>query len=444
MIRLLCVTALLALSVAPAPAGATGKGFVDPIGASAHGAVWSPEGATLTIDAAFIDKAIDAYTVRALQAATPQQRQRHESLLRYLADLADRGNQARGMPPVERQVALYERTLLLQKLLRELRLPESDRLAARAGQLERWLRAGMATASGQRYDPPAHLQATYAQLGLAAAAAPPAAPPAPPAEVIQARETYAKQCIKKGVPVPPSWGDAAWKSQGALVSPFIITGKTAEVFSYTSMKPAGICLGLPRYTAGAAVATTFGIICMGKSTGTPAVVSACFWDNQLNEAEIDIPRVPAKPVPLTVGWEAGSRMGDVGGKCSSCHAGENPFVVHPEENAFIALGNAIKPDAYYKPHIRGDWPQNDGANTLLGGAVPGGESRCTSCHSEGSRRRLPEIVEGLAKPPGSNYCEQVLKIAINRRTMPDVGVGADAAYATHSKILLDACEKAAK
>ena len=434
MIPQLCITALLACSVASALAGSVTKAPADPIGSTAHGAVWSPAGAAVEVDAAFIDQAIEAYTARALQAVTPLQRQRHEASLQYLADLA------RGMPAAERQVALYERTLLLQRLVREVRLPESDRLSARAALIERWLRSGRANASGQRYEPPAHLKASYAQIGLAAAPA----PPAPPAEVIQARETYAKQCMRKGVPVPPSWGDPAWRSQGVLASPFIITGKKAEVYSYASMRPAGICLALPRYTAGAAVATTFGIICMGKSIGTPAVASACFWDNQYNEAEIEIPLAPAKPVPLTIGWEAGSRMGDIGGKCSSCHAGENAFIVHPEEAAFIALGDALKPDAYYKPHIRGDWPQNDNANTLLGGAVPAGESKCNSCHNGGSKRRLPEIIEGLAKPPGSNYCEQVLKIAMDRRTMPDVGVGADPAYAAQRAILLDACARAAR
>jgi hypothetical protein len=93
--------------------------------------------------------------------------------------------------------------------------------------------------------------------------------------------------------------------------------------------------------------------------------------------------------------------------------------------------------------VAASWPQNPGPNTTLAGvALPGGQQSCLDCHGTGTQ--LPEIVKAIATPPGENYCDAVLTIAIDK-TMPEGGtVFPDPDYKTHADFLKKECADAKK
>lgn len=104
-----------------------------------------------------------------------------------------------------------------------------------------------------------------------------------------------------------------------------------------------------------------------------------------------------------------------GGVCTACHAGENPFIIHPEANlgGGISMGElADKLPTFagdrYQPLVPGTWPQNRASEADEN--VP---SKCRGCHTKGGiGGRFPELSAPLA-----GYCDTILREAINR-TMP--------------------------
>lgn len=452
LLKALALASILAALATPAVA-ARPMPLEDPIRFTGHGAAYGPDGRQVEVTAAFIAHAQALYTAQALLAATPVQRARFDYKRSYLTDLS-RG----AVTGVDRQSALYANSLLLDWLIDEVKPPEAARLKLRNRMLQSWLSQGLGHLDGQVFVMPAHLRAQVTQAGLAA----PAAVAGPTAKVMQDRETYAKQCIKSGVPVPPTWGKngpGLWNSRTALSAPFISNALTAELFEYQSAKPEGVCLALPRYAPGAATPIRLlGIICMG--TGVPAgpgkfVSNACFWDNQLDKKTVPVAR--GVEVPLTVGFAAGDELdGGTGGVCTACHAGENAFIVHPDDAPFIGI-KKLEPKAWYTPLVPAGWPKNPGPNTKLKGvdiSVAPGNSDCLDCHNEASKRRLPEIVKQLAlgTPPAGkpatpdtdaeNYCDAVLIPAINA-TMPQGSAGPfpDPDYKKHNDFLIAECAR---
>lgn len=226
-------------------------------------------------------------------------------------------------------------------------------------------------------------------------------------------QKYIEECRKNGVPIPPTWGTSGWVHQGTLSSELFIPG-LAEVYTYQPDSPAGLCIALPRMSGDDI--GLLGIICMGKVSG-----AVCFWDHGSADADDDI--------PLT-DFDGGADLagGDV---CSDCHAGENPFAVHP--GTALDLGAALVPDVFQNPIIPSGWPA-PGANTLLP-LVPlgGGDQSCLSCHSGADHRRFPQVTPDL-----SGYCNVVLKNAINR-TMP-IGSPGNPAYQKHMDALMYFCD----
>lgn len=433
-------TAAVAAPSAPPAAPAA-----DPIAGSAHGAAWGPDGRPLQPGGELIEAALTVYLDQALRGAGPAQRARYEVRRRYLDDLA-----RAPATPAERQSALLGRSLLLDALIDELKPADAARLKARSGLLKSWLLDGRGLAPGAAaYAPAAHELARFAEIGLGLPKPAAAAAAAPPAAVLQAREAYAKKCRKAGVPIPPTWGKAGvgWKSRGVLADPFISTTLDAELYEYQSASPAGLCLALPRYprTPGSA-ATLLGIICMGTGIDTgggKVVASACFWDNQLDKKGVPIARTGE--FPLNTSFAAGDELdGGSGGTCTACHAGENAYIVHPDDAAFKGLAN-LKPNAWYTPIVADGWPKNPGPNTTLAGVALGaGDESCLDCHSAARKQRLPEITKGLATPAGENYCDAVLRTAIQVTMPPGGGALPDPAYKKHNDALLKACTDAAK
>lgn len=242
-------------------------------------------------------------------------------------------------------------------------------------------------------------------------------------------DRYIEECRNAGVPIPPPMFSSAWTNRGAVDNEFLSPDMRAELMHFTSTSPPGVCLALPRYanTGGGTFsdeATVLGLICLGTQTN-----KACFWDNPRGTffkkgTEVDIRSFVggADLVP------------NAQGVCTDCHAGENPYVVHPEKPPFAGLALSAQPAGWYDPLVVPSWPQNPGPTNLLD-AVPS-PGRCDSCHRVGSAGRFPDASTQL---PG--WCRVVLDNAVGpppTGTMPPSGF-AKGQFAAHIDALKAAC-----
>jgi hypothetical protein len=261
-------------------------------------------------------------------------------------------------------------------------------------------------------------------------------------------QAYIDECRDAGVPIPPSInvmdpsGVTGWKSQGFIpeADQFIV-GSPAELRSWKSASPEGMCYALPRYSDATKTVVNFdGVICLGKQSS-----HVCFWDNQKSanpatgvsttfsygSGEVIPIGVPTTPGGKYQGGGKEIEFNNVAGVCTDCHAGENPFIVHPETN----LGTAATPILWkklsvapeklptksvnrYIPHVAPSWPQNTLSQVVA--TLPGS---CQGCHVKASAGRLPHLSNLLV-----GYCNQVLANA-SSRTMPQGAPGSDFANA---------------
>jgi hypothetical protein len=242
-------------------------------------------------------------------------------------------------------------------------------------------------------------------------------------------EKYIQECRDAGVPIPPPVFSAAWINRGAIPNPFLSSSARAELMHYTSSSPPGVCLALPRYesTGGGTFsneAFLFGLICLGTQSN-----KACFWDNPRGKrftkgVEVDINQF--------VGGE--DLVANNQGICSDCHAGENPYVVHPDKAPFAGLTPSILPSGWYDPLVDPSWPQNPGPTNLLDAVSSPG--RCDTCHRVGVAGRFPEASTQL---PG--WCGVVFANAVGpvpTGTMPPMGF-TKSQFTAHINALKAAC-----
>lgn len=246
-------------------------------------------------------------------------------------------------------------------------------------------------------------------------------------------QAYINECMAAGVPIPPTInmmdpaGLAGWKSQGFIpqADQFIV-GTPAEVRTYQSTSPEGMCIALPRFTdATLSTASLDGVICMGKQSS-----KVCFWDNQWTVGgmvkSFPIPAGTQIPigVPSTPGgkYQAGGKEIEFGpgNVCTDCHAGENPYIIHPKTNLATSglpvLWESISQPPQnlptmavnrYDPIVGAAWPQNQ--LSQAGSTVP---SPCNSCHFKGNAGRFPHLSNKIPQ-----YCSMILAQAITK-TMP--------------------------
>ena len=237
---------------------------------------------------------------------------------------------------------------------------------------------------------------------------------------------YVSECNAAGVPTPPDWGTNKWKNKGPLTIDFVGSTPVAEVFVYESTLPPGMCIALPRSTGN--TISLLGIICLGKASG-----NACFWDNQQNNQGFEIQKGTVIPLSQFAGG-ADLASGD-GGTCTDCHAGENPFIIHP--NTALGLPNLsglpLRADKWYTPLVHPKWPQNAGLTNILDSVSSPGQ--CTACHTQtGGGGRFPRLSTEI---PG--YCRTILPSAIGQ-TMPPGSPGS-ADYGPHTAALTAACKE---
>ncbi|HVH36141.1 MAG TPA: hypothetical protein VM847_18740, partial [Tahibacter sp.] len=173
---------------------------------------------------------------------------------------------------------------------------------------------------------------------------------------------YTNECIAAGVPIPPSIGVmdpaglAGWKSQGFIPQALqFIVGTPAELRTYRSTSPLGMCYALPRYSNNAMTTVALdGVICLSEVTS-----KVCIWDNQMSgttfsfAAGATIPiGAPNLGVDALGRYQAGGNelLGGQGGICTDCHAGENPFITHPKANLGAYLWENLW-QALYLPEV---------------------------------------------------------------------------------------------
>ncbi len=244
-------------------------------------------------------------------------------------------------------------------------------------------------------------------------------------------EAYVAECREAGVPVPEAMFSDEWTFLDSFDKEFISGASTAELHLYESDSPAGICLALPRYPGGGDEANLLGIICLGTQSN-----KSCFFDNPRGET---FTRDEEVGIDKFVGGTDLATNGQ--GTCTDCHAGENPYVVHPEKSAFAGL--APLPGGWPDPLVDASWPQNPGPTNLLDAVSSAG--RCDSCHRVGSAGRFPELSNEL-----SGYCGTVLGTAVteavyggtapdaSKRTMPPFGAD-KSSYMAHIDAMKAAC-----
>jgi hypothetical protein len=238
---------------------------------------------------------------------------------------------------------------------------------------------------------------------------------------------YIRACAAAGVPVPPPVFSAGWTNRGALAKPFLSPNLTAEVMFFASTQPEGACIALPRYAAGSDKADLFGLICVGKQSR-----NACFWDNPRGKKF-------QKNVPVAIDEFVGGvdLVANAQGVCSDCHAGEDPYVIHPDDPPFVGITPLIMPSGWYRPLVDVSWPQNPGPTTALDAIAS--TNRCDSCHRVGSAGRFPDASSQL---PG--WCGTVFGTAVgggSTNTMPPAGSGPQSDYASHIQAIRSLCKR---
>jgi hypothetical protein len=191
---------------------------------------------------------------------------------------------------------------------------------------------------------------------------------------------YIAECKANGVPIPPSIGDPQWVDHGLLDMLWVAPAKKARVLTFSSVAPRGICIALPRFTGNVIKKASLGIICQGNDTS-----KACFWDLA---QDVTV----GQTVPLTLFFGGQGLNNQLGGTCTECHAGENAYIVHPDQPPFADLEGQLTPNGWVNPIVSASWPQNPGPGRdldLL--TLPAGQKSCLDCHNKLDGMRLPRL-----------------------------------------------------
>jgi hypothetical protein len=260
-------------------------------------------------------------------------------------------------------------------------------------------------------------------------------------------QKYIDECALAGVPIPPAVFSADWVRLGSFDGSEVIgMSSVPELWKWEPSAGAenpGVCLALPRYSTSSGGDIEFlGMICMGTRPARPPV---CFWDNPHPGSWTrggTVERPAERPLSQFVsGFDLEAQV-SIGGVCTDCHAGENPYVVHRDLPAFAGARNKFGGDLY-EPLVHPNWPQNAEATHVLD-RTPTSPRQCTTCHSRsGEGRRFPNISTEL-----SGYCNVVLKsVAFDdwtmagdqavRRTMPPQPASVWGVYTEYEQDLRD-------
>ncbi len=374
----------------------------EPIAYIGHGAAFDRKGREIALTPAFIESAQGYYIQKLRERVTPEQRKEFDRLRETLP----KGKRW------DRQTQLYASSALMDWLLSRTPIDPMGAIAGKNNLLKYAIRKR--AFANKKFVAPEELT----KLGAREE-------PAQRFSTMNSGAAYFAECANAGVPTPPDWGSSQWTDNGELTTEFISGGLRARVFYRHSTSPEGVCYALPRDDGSDIV--LLGVICMGKQSS-----NVCFWDNQENDTQFDIPL--GDSVPLADFSGGAELLGGQGGICTTCHSGENPYVIHPGSALDLSgIGVPTMPDNWYDPLVHPNWPQNAGPLTIFDGVPPGpGEQQCTACHVQGNAGRFPKISSVI-----NGWCTNVLERALTL-TMPP-GAPGDAAFANQFNQLRGLC-----
>jgi hypothetical protein len=385
----------------------------EPISFVAHGAMFDSTGDQITPSLAFVQAAQNWYRDTLLEKLSTEDQERFVKLESGLVT---------DLPP-QNQDRLIVNARLIDWLLDKSLPDHSYRLRGRVNALNATLRNVLQTS-------PRKLNARSEPYSLSDAVA----LKLRDSDLMQHRndvflitpdggETYRKLCSDHGVPLPPDFGPGSpWTSRGVIANSdlYIVRENKAEILTYESQNPKGMCIALPRFDEKDIVQAD-GVICLGHTDPLdPNRAKTCFWDNQ-------DPNAPAEKAAFTFpkgGFQSTSvfaggadlRSG-VGGVCSDCHSGENPYIIHGKEleDTSDQLASLMFAPTWYEPIVRnGDeepWPENPGP-------MLDAPKVCAKCHDQGDAGRLPRINKML-----NQYCLGVLRPSLGARALTFTKIG---------------------
>ena len=392
------------------------SGADQPIAVIGHGAMFDREGKQIEVTEEFIEQAQQFYLEDLYKKANNAQKVRFDAVRIKL--MGDR--------KWSRKAALYANAELLDWLVKEVKPKHGHVLQGKINLMRTKVRRHLSGSNkGKPYVPPKALRNLVKEIerkdkidrdvvGFSTMAS---------------GEDYIDECAASGVPIPPAWNSdesTGWTLIGTLsdAEEFISQGREARVYKYDSAAPEGTCIALPRVDSNGSAGTAglLGIICLGKMTS-----KVCFWDNQENDLGFDVNLGDTYALLEFAG--GAELLGGSGGICTTCHAGENPYVTHP--GTALDFGGIFGND-WHDPLVHPDWPQNAGPTNVLDAVPSTGD--CTSCHIQGAGNagRFPKISSAINQGFDS-YCAAVLNNAIGN-TMPG-----SASYQPHIDALQDLC-----
>ncbi|HEY8697023.1 MAG TPA: hypothetical protein VIM02_05355 [Rhizomicrobium sp.] len=402
---------------ADAPPTAAQRADVGPIAFTGHGGIFDASGRQIVPTPAFVRLAQDTYRKILMAQLDTKQRAAFTAVERSLLS---------GLK-LDTQSQLVADNYLVDWLALTVATPQSGSIRGFNGVLRLNMHAALPEKTFNLRESAKRFQLNDALRSRINAAL--KAWPKPPKVFFLSTSTdgpgYRAECAANGVPIPPDIGTpdtttdntVGWKSRGMIPRDelFIVRGIDAEVMTYHSTSPEGMCVALPRYDSADNIVQLDGIICMGKVSK-----KVCFWDNEklgtVNTFPLYSSGTTRTIVPFTSfggGSEIAKVNGGNGGQCSACHAGENPYIVHGAAlYSMSAAGLPTMPDDWHDPIVPVDtpaWPQNPGPMNSPGS--------CNGCHGIWNARqyagRLPHISNALFDGIlGGTYCNAVLKPAL--------------------------------
>lgn len=380
----------------------------DPIAFVAHGELFDADGKIIKPRAEFIRETMDFYIDRLLRTADDKTRAEYD---RYRDLLAERFG-TDDMTP---------RFLLLELLSNGADPRDQALLSVRNHVLRKhWYVQLMGL---ERYrkdiDPRTHLPPDAVKFGTDQGI------------ILKATDAsgreYIAECRRADVPIPPKWNGGDWDYAGDLATNFLGFGDPTQVWRADSESPEGLCVALPRFETDELI-SALGIICLGTESS-----NACFYDAEWVGKDDTI-----EPEDLISGADLSN------GVCTDCHAGENPYIVHPGGPLDMWPDN--RPQQWHTPLIKPIWPQNPGPFGLLdlvdiNPLPPDSDASCLDCHNQAGNGRFPDVLALNAWRAGydgrrSRYCARILEQAVGS-TMPGLG----SAHDTHAQAMLAFCRQ---
>lgn len=258
---------------------------------------------------------------------------------------------------------------------------------------------------------------------------------------------YIDACVSAGVPIPDRLFDDSndqWRNAGFMEDRILGPGASTnpvtgnELWVYLSDDPTGVCLSLRRFWGGDPPRGHFDLICLGLESN-----NACFFESEGfdNETNLD-------GAVNTSSISAGEDT-QVAAPCTACHIGENPFIVHPLDQAFekalaakSEIGNPLSWSGtdFYQAFEVQNWPQNPPPLKL---SKIDSQERCSDCHQNSRGGRFPNIPKMPVPFEYRFYCNLVLEGVLGlddfSATMP-MGDPDAPGYDGHKAELLAMCD----